>query len=115
MTKKAAPPKKKTKKKTTKKKTTKKKTSKKAAPKKKTASKKAAPKKKKAAGPKLTGYQQAALDAVARFVKFYSGAGKLIANYLLNPIFIRSAKRGGISHTQIHAAVKAANAKANKT
>merc|ERR1712025_532150 len=67
------------------------KTSKKAAPQKKSASKKAAPKKKKASGPKLTGYQQAALDAVA------------------------SAPRGGISHTQIHSAVKAANAKANKT
>jgi histone H1/5 len=97
-TKKAAPAKAKAKKtKTaTKKKAAPKKTKKKAAPKKKAAAKKkAAPKKTKkkavSKGPKLTGYQQLVLDAVA------------------------SAPRGGASHTQIHAAVKEQKEKANKT
>merc|ERR1712113_102555 len=88
--------KKKTTKKKSSKKVTKKTSKKKKSTKKKPAkkiSKKAAPKKKKAAssGPKVTGYQKLALDAVA------------------------GAPRGGISHTQIHASIKSANAKANKT
>merc|ERR1719271_587381 len=90
VTKKAAPAKAKKTKKAAPKKTKK---TKKAAPKK--TKKKAAPKKtkKKAAskGPKLTGYQKLVLDAVA------------------------SAPRGGASHTQIHASVKAAKENANKT
>lgn len=91
--KKSAPAKKTTKKKSA---AAKKKSTKKSAPakkktQKKKAAKKSAPKKAASKVPSVSGYQKLALDAVA------------------------SAPRGGMTHTQIHAAVKATRENANKT